>query len=320
GGRLISIHARVARPRAVVGRVVVAHAALRRAHAVRRGRRSDERRAGKRGPRTTLRHVALARRGPARDGGRLVHIDADVARPRAVVGRVVVAHAALRRAHAVRRGRREGVRRTRPRGPRTTLRHVALARRGPARDGGRLVHIDADVARPRAVVGRVVVAHAALRRAHAVRRGRREGVRRTRPRGPRTTLRHVALARRGPARDGGRLVHIDADVARPRAVVGRVVVAHAALRRAHAVRRGRLEGVRRTRPRGPRTTLRHVALARRGPARDSGRLIRIHARVARPRAVVGRVVVAHAAVRRARALRAARGEGVRRTRARGPCA
>src|SRR5439155_1653361 len=189
----------------------------------------------------------------------------------------VVAHTALGGARAVRAARGEGVGGTRARGPRAALRHVALARRRPAGDARRLVGVHARIAAPRAVIGRVVVAHAALGGARAVRAARGEGVRGTRARGPGAGLRHVALARRGPARDGGRLVHIDADVARPRAVVGRVVVAHAALRRAHAVRRGRLEGVRRTRPRGPRTTLRHVALARRGPARDGGRLVHIDA-------------------------------------------
>src|SRR5207247_1690078 len=211
----------------------------------------------------------------------------------------------------------EAIGRARARGPRAHLRHVALTGRGPAGRGRRLEDVDARVARPAAVVGRVVVARAALGRARAARRGRGEAVRRARARGPRAHLRYVALTGRGPAGRGRRLEDVDARVARPAAVIGRVVVARAALGRARAARRGRVDACSRARARGPRAHLRHVALTGRGPAGGGPRLEDVDARVARPPAVLGSVVVARAALGRARAARRGRGEAIGRARARG---
>src|SRR5439155_4678544 len=95
---------------------------------------------------------------------------------------------------------------------------------------------------------------------------------------------------------------VHARVAGPRAVVGSVVVAGAALRGARTAGRRRCEAVRRARARGPRAGLRHVALARGDPARVAGRPEDVHARVVGPRAVIGSVVVAGAALRGARAV------------------
>src|SRR5439155_22056263 len=100
--------------------------------------------------------------------------------------------------------------------------------------------------------------------------------------GPRTRLRPAALARRAPARVAGRPEDVHARVAGPRAVVGRVVVARAALRGPRTAGRRGGEAVRRARARRPRAGLRHVALARRGPACEAGRPEGVHARVAGP--------------------------------------
>src|SRR2546422_5934443 len=83
------------------------------------------------------------------------------------------------------------------------------------------------------------------------------------PRRPRARLRHVALARRGPADERRGLEHVHARVAGPRAVVGRVVVARPALRGPLSAGRtpvthSRLQPVRR-----PLLALRNAALTRR---------------------------------------------------------
>src|SRR5205807_1938383 len=158
--------------------------------------------------------------------------------------------------------------RTRPTGAGTRFRYVALPSRGPAGEARRLEGIHTRVGGPRAVIGRILIARAALRGAPAMRRCECEAVGRTCPARARTRLRYVALARRGAAREGARLEGVYARVAGPRAVIGRVVVARAALRGARAARRARLEHVGRTRPARARTGLRHVALARRGAARE----------------------------------------------------
>src|SRR5439155_9115667 len=102
------------------------------------------------------------------------------------------------------------------------------------------------------------------------------------------------------------LEDVHARVAGPRAVIGRVVVARAGLRIARAAPRARLEHVARTRPARAGTGLRHVALAGRGAAREGARLEDVHARITGPRAVIGRIVVARAALRAGRATRRAR--------------
>src|SRR5204862_211732 len=142
------------------------------------------------------------------------------------------------------------------------------------------------------------------RAARARRRSWLEGVRRTRPARSRTAFRDIALARRGST---GRRRRLEGVVTGcgvgSRAVVGGVVVAHATLRAARARRRGWLEAVRRTRATGSRAAFRYVALTGRAAADRGAVLEDIHARVAGPRAVIGRVVVAHATLRRARARR-----------------
>src|SRR5262249_53552215 len=146
-----------------------------------------------------LRYVALPRRGAADNHGCLEGVHARVAGPAAVIGCIVVTRAPLRRARAVRRHCGKLIRRTGARTPRAALPSVALPRRGAADDGSGLEGVHARVTAPQAMIVRVVVTRAPLRRARAERRRCGKLIRRTGARTPRAALRYVALARGGPA-------------------------------------------------------------------------------------------------------------------------
>src|SRR5439155_117513 len=116
-----------------------------------------------------------------------------------------------------------------------------------------------------------------------------DGIRGTRPTVTCAILRYVTLVQRRATRGLATLVDVHARVAAPQAVIG--VVARATLRGARAAGRRHREAVRRTRARGARAALRHVALARQarryGPAHRAAGLENVHARVAAPQAVIG---------------------------------
>src|SRR6185295_18363892 len=95
-----------------------------------------------------------------------------------------------------------------------------------------------------------------------------------------TILRVVAHAGRGAAHRAAGLEEVHARVGGSQAVVGRVVVAHPALRGARTRRRRGGEPVRGADGATARAVFRHVALARRGAAHARGRLERARGRAA----------------------------------------
>src|SRR5581483_4640651 len=296
---LVVRRTRRARPGAVLGQIALAAGRP----ADRRARLEPVGRARAAGAGAALRHVADARDRAAHRGARLENVHARVVRPRAVVGGIVVAPAALRAAGAARRRRRKDVGRAATARAGAGLVDVALAGGRPAHRAARLEGVDARVARSRAVIRRIVVARPALRGARAGRRRRLEGVDRTRAARSGAALRHVALTGGRPADGRVRLEDVDARVRGAGAMVARVVVTRTALRRAGAARRRRLEDVHRAATARPCAVLGDVALAGRAAADDRARLEDVDAGVRGARAMIGGVVVAGPALRGAGARR-----------------